>query len=153
MAETADVSIEDSSHGACIWVRSLVVVAFDVSTGHVLEQIVPAGSLNEDEQARIRMPAMPDCNTSQLGDSFYCFRTRKSGGLPLFSTPLLEQTFEYCYALFRQERNANCARGVFQKVCDLWCSVASHLQTICKCLHAVHIRAHCGLAVADLVLL
>lgn len=32
-------------------------------------------------------------------------RTRKSHRLPLLSSSLLEQTFEYCYAFFRQEKN------------------------------------------------
>ncbi|CAM9637884.1 unnamed protein product, partial [Phaeothamnion confervicola] len=97
------------------WVRSLAVVAFDVGTGHKLEACWPPGSLDNDDQQRIRMLAMPDCNTTQIGDSFYCFRTRRSFGLPLFSSSLLEQSFEYCYAFFRQEKNTVCARGFFQK--------------------------------------
>lgn len=32
-------------------------------------------------------------------------RTRKSHRMPLISSSLLDQTFEYCYAFFRQERN------------------------------------------------
>ncbi|KAG5188459.1 hypothetical protein JKP88DRAFT_304182 [Tribonema minus] len=114
-SEISATSISYDASCCCGWIRALAVVSFDVNSGHKLEQVVPPLSLDEDDQNRIRMPAMPDCNTKQLGDSFYCFRIRKSLGLPLFSSSLLEQTFEYCYALFRQEKNAECARGYFQK--------------------------------------
>ncbi|CAM9809042.1 unnamed protein product, partial [Scytosiphon promiscuus] len=97
------------------WVRSICVATFDVGTGHTLEEVFPSDSLDEGDRQRIRMLAMPDCNTTQIGDCFYCFRTRKSHRLPLASSSLLDQTFEYCYAFFRQERNEGCARGMFQK--------------------------------------
>lgn len=99
----------------CGWVRSIAVVSFNVGSGHTIEHVVPVNSLDEEDCGRIKMSAMPDCNTTQIGDCFYCFRIRKSFGLPLFSASLLEQTFEYCYALFRQEPNPACARGYFQK--------------------------------------
>ncbi|CAM9151521.1 unnamed protein product, partial [Ectocarpus sp. 12 AP-2014] len=97
------------------WVRSICVATFDVGTGHTLEQVYPPDSLDDGDRQRIRMLAMPDCNTTQIGDCFYCFRTRKSHRMPLMSSSLLDQTFEYCYAFFRQERNEECARGMFQK--------------------------------------
>ncbi|CAM9707718.1 unnamed protein product [Pylaiella littoralis] len=97
------------------WVRSICVATFDVGTGHTLEQVYPADSLDEGDRQRIRMLAMPDCNTTQIGDCFYCFRTRKSHRLPLTGSSSLDQTFEYCYAFFRQQRNPECARGMFQK--------------------------------------
>lgn len=39
-----------------------------------LFQVYPADSLDEGDRQRIRMLAMPDCNTTQIGDCFYCFR-------------------------------------------------------------------------------
>jgi hypothetical protein len=116
-AAAAPAAATQRLDGCCPWgwIRALAVISFDVSSGHTLEVVAPPGALDEDDRARIRMPAMPDCNVSGTGDFFYCFRVRKSRGLPLFSSSLLEQTFEYCYSLFRQERNAGCARGYFQK--------------------------------------
>lgn len=37
-------------------------------------QVYPPESLDDGDRQRIRMLAMPDCNTTQIGDCFYCFR-------------------------------------------------------------------------------
>ena len=42
-----------------------------------LPQVYPPESLDDGDRQRIRMLAMPDCNTTQIGDCFYCFRSRQ----------------------------------------------------------------------------
>lgn len=51
--------------------------AWDVRTRSVVIKVYPPDSLDDGDRQRIRMLAMPDCNTTQIGDCFYCFRWAK----------------------------------------------------------------------------
>eukprot|EP01084_Bolivina_argentea_P168840 292720_1 len=98
------------------WLRFIAVVAFDITNGHMIEHAVKAGGdsgVPDEEIQRLRMQAMPDCNTTQLGDSFYCFRSRRKPELELGSP--LEQAYDFGYALFRQEKDTHYSRGYLQK--------------------------------------
>jgi len=65
---------EESTHGICIarlytWYDMIWNVMYDNT-----KQVYPPDSLDDGDRQRIRMLAMPDCNTTQIGDCFYCFR-------------------------------------------------------------------------------
>lgn len=97
------------------WVHALVLVAFDIKRGQVIEAVAPPHALSADELNAICFCSMPDSVTGGPGaeDVFYTFRVPRDDALLLAHT------------LFRQRPDPSSARGFFQKALVVVTSLSS----------------------------
>ncbi|CAD5226957.1 unnamed protein product [Bursaphelenchus xylophilus] len=108
------------------WIYAICVVTFDLELGQVIESTYPRNVfLSETTKSNICYLSFPDSNATSSQDTSYHFRV-KSGeielteGLKAFSdlAPIsirpCEQ-FLFGFVHFRQQKNANLARGYYQK--------------------------------------
>ncbi|GBG33705.1 Protein DENND6A [Hondaea fermentalgiana] len=98
------------------WLDAIVVVAFHVEHGQVIEDVyaVEDSKLSERAKRKICSLSLPDSNSGQNGDVQYFFRYRESDQ-PLRAKNSLEEDFVYCSAFFRQIKDKTLKRGYFQK--------------------------------------
>ncbi len=137
-SETREVKNKnDQNH----WIKSILIVSFDVQDGHVIEYLV--GKISEESQTKITTLSLPDSNSGQNGDVQYCFRFRidenNTNTLPilalpannsekhdskplknkkktsLFSQSPLQHQYLFGYVFFRQIKDPSRKRGYFQK--------------------------------------
>jgi hypothetical protein len=100
------------------WLEAVVIVAFHVEHGQVIEDIYSLnGVLGEHAKRNICSLSLPDSNSGQNGDVQFAFRYRRDAG-PLLApsgcaAPVHE--FSYCSAFFRQIKDPSFKRGYFQK--------------------------------------
>mmetsp|Transcript_21539 Transcript_21539/g.40218 ORF Transcript_21539/g.40218 Transcript_21539/m.40218 type:complete len:793 (-) Transcript_21539:824-3202(-) len=97
------------------WLDAIVVVAFHVEHGQMIEDIYSLNSaLTEAAKRKICSLSLPDSNSGQNGDVHFIFRFRESAS-PLDSMNPMDIRFRYCSAFFRQIKDPSLKRGYFQK--------------------------------------
>ncbi|KAA0167270.1 hypothetical protein FNF27_07353 [Cafeteria roenbergensis] len=96
------------------WLTALLVVEFDVDTGHKPLFCLPAGSLTKRELAQCAVLAMPDSNTGLMGDTVFTFRMRRDR-LPLFATSLAAHEYLFGTSFFRQVHDPSQPRAFSQR--------------------------------------
>eukprot|EP00164_Ancoracysta_twista_P005295 GFYU01007249.1.p1 GENE.GFYU01007249.1~~GFYU01007249.1.p1 ORF type:complete len:759 (+),score=92.09 GFYU01007249.1:60-2336(+) len=93
------------------WIECIGVVTFDLEIGQTMELCYPDNPLAADEMVNICFSAMPDSNSSYIGDMTFYFRTKRATAVD-DRTP---DRFLYGYVHFRQHRDETISRGFFQK--------------------------------------
>jgi hypothetical protein len=88
------------------WIAAMCVVGFDIELGAVVESVFPdPQALSAADRKAISYLSFPDCNSSFVGDTLFCFRFESTDCPP----------FLYGFVCFRQQPDPSAPRGFFQK--------------------------------------